>query len=571
VSGEAQHQQQVEELCAATIRALSGEPDLHFRGRRLHRGGQALPLFGPHLQPSLEHDDFASFRGAADGLGLRLLHSDQTLHRRLCPAHPVQRLLFEALEQFRVEALVQDTMPGAKHNLRHRHEAWSLAFHHSGLTETQRGMLIYTALQMCRSRVTAEPVVEATEDPIETTRARLAPLLGHALAALRRARADQAAYAEHALSIARTVAAMIGTLDGGEGTAGGEAVDDEPQRGGFTLLMDFDAETAEGFSAPASGRSAVFEAAQGSYRTFTTAYDREVAAATLVRPALLKELRERLDRRIAEQGVNVHRLARQLKALLALPMQDGWDGAQEEGRIDGSRLAQLISSPTERRLFRTDRIEPIADCVMTVLIDCSGSMKQHSEAVAAWADVLARALELAGVTSEVLGFTTGAWTGGRARRDWQRAGRPTHPGRLNERCHLVFKSADTPWRRARPAIAALLKADLFREGLDGEAVQWACGRLQQRSEARRLLVVISDGCPMDSATQLANDAFYLDNHLKQVLQQVQERGNVEVFGIGVGLDLSPYYGRCVAVDPDEASGNALFRELLELLAGRHRR
>jgi cobaltochelatase CobT len=570
VSGEAHHQQQVEELCAATIRALSGEHDLHFRGRKLHRAGKALPLFGPHLQPSLEHDDFGSFRGAADGIGLRLLHSNSALHRRLCPAPPVQRLLFEALEQFRVEALVLDTMPGVKRNLRHRHEAWSLAFHHSGLTETLRGMLLYATLQMARSRVTGEPVVEETEDPVEATRARLGPLLGHALAELRGTREDQGAYAEHALAIARTVAAMIDSLDTDAG-ARGEPADDEPQRGGFTLLMDFDAETAEAFHAPASGRSTVFEDAQDGYSVFTTAYDQEVAAATLVRPALLRELREQLDRRIAEQRINVHRLARQLKALLARPTQDGWDGAQEEGRIDGRRLAQLISSPTERRLFRADHIEPIADCVQTVLIDCSGSMKQHSAAVASWADVLARALELAGVNSEVLGFTTGAWNGGRAQRDWQCAGRPKHPGRINERCHLVFKAADTPWRRARPAIAALLKADLFREGLDGEAVQWACERLQQRSEARRLLIVISDGCPMDSATQLANDAFYLDNHLKQVVQQVHARGDVEVCGIGVGLDLSPFYSRCVAVDPDETSGNSLFRELLEMLAGWHRR
>ena len=192
--------------------------------------------------------------------------------------------------------------------------------------------------------------------------------------------------------------------------------------------------------------------------------------------------------------------------MLAEPTHDGWEGAQEEGRIDGARLAQLIISPAERRLFRADRIEPVAHTALSFLIDCSGSMKTHAEPVAMLVDVMARALEMAGATSEILGFTTGAWNGGRAMRDWKRAGQPRHPGRLNERCHLIFKDADTPWRRARPAIGALLKADLFREGVDGEAVDWACARLHDRPEPRKILVVISDGCPMDSATQLANDA-----------------------------------------------------------------
>ena len=157
----ARHQQQVEELCAAAIRALCGETDLHFRGRRLHRGRRALPLFAPHLHPSLETDDFGSFRGAADGMALRLMHSDPELHRRLCPSEPVERLVFDLLEQIRVEARVPAGMPGMVHNLRHCFEAWSLAFHHSGLTESARGILLYTVAQVCRARVTGEPVVEA--------------------------------------------------------------------------------------------------------------------------------------------------------------------------------------------------------------------------------------------------------------------------------------------------------------------------------------------------------------------------------------------------------------------------
>lgn len=560
----------VEELCAASIRALSGQPDVHFRGRRLHRAGVALPLLAPHLHPTLDDDDFASFRGAADGLALRLRLSDPQLHRQLCPAAPVERLLFELLEQVRVESQVPTGLGGVAANLRHRFEQWSLAFHRSGLTDSMRGILLFTVAQICRARVTGEPVLHETEDLMEATRAGIAPLLGHALAGLRRYRHDQAAYAGHALELARLVADLLRsaepeTTDGNQDKPG-----EEMERAAFSLMMDFDATVEDGIAAAVSGRSRVLEDQGDHYRVFTTAYDREVAAASLVRPALLREYREQLDRRIAGQGVNTARLARELKQLLARPVQDGWDSGQEEGRLDGRRIAQLIASPTERRLFRTERLQPEADCVLGFLIDCSGSMKQHIESVAMLVDVLTRALEQAGVSTEVLGFSTSAWQGGRAQRDWLRLGKPQHPGRLNEVSHMVFKDADTPWRRARPDIAALLKPDLFREGVDGEAVEWACARLKKRPEARRILLVISDGCPMDGATQLANDTHYLDNHLKQVVAQQAQSGEVAVFGVGVGLDLSPFYPHNLALDLSSPPGNGVFRELLAMLA-RHLR
>jgi cobaltochelatase CobT len=192
-------------------------------------------------------------------------------------------------------------------------------------------------------------------------------------------------------------------------------------------------------------------------------------------------------------------------------------------------------------------------------------MKQHIESVAMLVDVFARALEMADVASEILGFTTGAWNGGRALRDWRRAGKPQHPGRLNEVCHMVFKAADTTWRKARPDIAALLKPELFREGIDGEAFEWACDRLNATPHERRLLFVISDGCPMDGATNLANDPFYLDNHLKDVVARQEQRGLISVFGIGVGLDLSPYYDRSRALDFSAGVGNDVFREILRMM------
>ncbi len=567
VQATTRHQQRVEELCAAAIRAISGDAALHFKGRRLHRGHKRLPLFAPHLHPSLQDDDFTSFRGASDGLALRLKHSDAALHQSLLPAAPLRRLLFDMLEQIRVESQVAASLPGLARNLRHRHAQWLLAFHRSRLTETARGILLFTVAQVCRARVTGEPVLEETADLMEATRAAISPALGGDLMGLRRHRHDQSAYAVHALAIARLVAGMLSSADEEEAADKDASNDKDTERAAFSLMMDLEADAREGISAAVTGHSPVLEGFEGRYKVFTKAYDREVKAAALVPRAQLRAYRERLDLRISGQGLNLARLARELKILLAVPERDGWDSAREEGHIDGRRLAQLISSPTERRLFRAEHLEPVAHCVVSFLIDCSGSMKQHIESVAMLVDVLARALEMAGVASEILGFTTGAWNGGRALRDWRRAGKPAHPGRLNEVCHMVFKDADTSWRKARPDIAALLKPELFREGIDGEAFEWACARLNASAHQRRLLFVISDGCPMDSATNLANDIYYLDNHLKDVVARQEELGQIAVFGIGVGLDLSPYYDRSRALDFSKGVGNDVFRDLLRMMTG----
>ena len=336
-------------------------------------------------------------------------------------------------------------------------------------------------------------------------------------------------------------------------------------------MTDLAVEDDAGVAVATTERSQALDDARDGYTVFSREHDQTHRTAQLVRAAELREYRERLDLQIQEQGLNVRQLARRLKLVLAEPVHDGWEGGEEEGRIDGSRLAQLIASPTERRLFKADRIEPVANCALSFLIDCSGSMKTHSNAVAMLVDLMSRALEQAGVTNEILGFTTGAWNGGRARKDWERARKPQHPGRLNERWHLILKDADQSWRRARPAIAALLKADMFREGIDGEAVDWACQRLNDRDEKRRILIVISDGCPMDSATQLANDDTYLDQHLMQIVQKHEEQGTVQIFGIGVGLDLSVFYSRCQAIDLTQGLRHEVFGELIELISGHRRR
>jgi cobaltochelatase CobT len=563
-----QHQK-VEDLCAAMIRAVSGEADIHYRGQRLHQGRLPLAVHAPHLQPDPEQDDFSSFRGTADSIALRLLHSDTVLHRLLCPNDPVERLIFELLEQLRVESMASDTMPGMTQNLCHRFSVWSRAFHQSGLTESSSGILLYTLFQITWSRMTGQPVLERTEDLIESTRAAIVPVLGIHLLGMRRSCADQATYAQHAGAIAAIIGEMIRDAGTEAGTVQ-SAKENDDVKSAFRMLLQFDSDDTDTMAVVASGQSKVLEDAPHGYAIFSTQYDRQGEAGTLVRKALLREYRERIDLRIAELGINIPRLARLLTQLLALPQRDGWSFGEEEGTIDGRRLAQLITSPAERRLFRQEQYKPDADCLVSFLVDCSGSMKTHAESVTILIDVLVQALEQAGVGSEVLGFTTGGWNGGRVQRNWLRARSPKNPGRLNELFHMVFKTADQSWRRARPEITALLKADLYREGIDGEAVDWACRRLQLRNEKKRILVVISDGCPMDSATSLANDEFYLANHLKQVVADQELRGDVCICGLGVGLDLSTYYRRSLAIDLPDSLNNGLFFEIAQLIGVRQR-
>lgn len=564
----ARQQRRIEDLCGAAIRAVSGQPRLQWRGGRLWRGAERLPRQAPHLDPRFGEADMRSFRGAADGLALRACLSDEALHRRLQPGDAVQRLIFDMLEQFRVESLAPPLQVGLRHNLEHRFRAWSDEFIASGLTEGSLGILLFTVAQVARTRITGEELPDLITDLIEGTRFGLAELLGPAMRELRLLREDQAGYARVALALAERVASRA--AEEREQGAGDSTDTEEAKetRNGFELLLEPDAGDGGALPLAASSRAGAGSDVAAGYRVFTRAWDREVDAASLVRVELLREQRERLDALAAASGMHVGRLASQLLALLAQPQPDGWEGGHEQGRIDGRRLTQLVVSPSERRLFLEPPCPPLADCTLSLLIDCSGSMRQHAEAVALLADTLSRALDLAGIEHEILGFTTGAWNGGRARREWLRAGQPRDAGRLNEVLHMVFKPRELSWRRSRASIAALLKPDLYREGVDGEAVQWACARMQGLGHRRRVLLVISDGCPMDTASENANPPGYLEQHLIDVVASAWARGEAEVMGIGVGLDLGTFYPASVALDLSQIKGNGALTELLTLIARR---
>ncbi|MEH6627740.1 MAG: cobalamin biosynthesis protein CobT [Motiliproteus sp.] len=562
-------QQQVEELCGSTIRAFSGEAKFQFRGRRPEINGKSSGIRAPHLQADLNKDDFRSFRGAADGIALRLKHSDIDLHRDLMPDTAVGQLIFELLEQLRVESLVDPSHPGIKKNVDHRYKAWCAQFCASNMTENHVGLLVYTIAQVVWSRLSGQPVNESTEGLIEPNRMMLAPHIGTYLVGMKRNASNQHIFAENALGVVQVIDELVNQLDDGDDDDDKKASKAEEVVSSFGLIL-YPEGDAEGELSNSLGRTTRSEyrellAQLQSYKVYSKDNDRIIDAEKLVPLFLRKKLRAQLDERIRGQGVNVHRLARELAMILSAPERDGWNFGEEEGYLDARRLSRLVTSPDYRQLFQKERYQLKSNCLVTFLMDNSGSMKEHIGSIATLIELMTRALERAGVSTEILGFTTRCWQGGKTYKDWRSRDRNSNPGRLTELEHIIYKDADTPIKKARQNIAAMLKPDLFREGIDGEALLWAAERMAGRTEERRILIVLSDGCPMETATSQNNEPDFLDNHLRQVASMLEARGDIELYALGFGLDLSTYYRNNLALDLPEVLENSVFKEILNML------
>lgn len=627
----AQRQQQLEWLAGSVLRALSARPGWHF-GQRHVRGadGRPLPWTPPHLHLDPRHG-LETWRAAADGIAMRQhihgadtasartpgnapvhapqpvpddatavflqppdepppvvphpfpidahtvpgdtpargshAHGNARIHAAHAPSDTLERMLYEWFEQLRIESLVPAHLPGVRANLQRHFERWTLEFHDSPLIDTHLGLLLFSVCQMLWARLQRRSAPEEVLDTMEATRANLAPVLGEDFQAMVRHAGDISRYAPASARLARIVARLIGDA---QREAQAFPANRRQDSGGFHLWLDDDPESDASLPVAESlGPARHPDEVLQRYRVFTREFDQEIDAASRVRSALLTEFRQRLDRALHELNPPLARLARQLQALTARPADTGRRFQQEEGRVDGRQLARLLASPTESRIFFQDDSRPVSDCAITLLIDCSGSMKAHAPSLALLADMLARIAGMVQIPVEILGFTTASWHGGKATKAWRQAGSPALPGRLAERQHLVFKTFEQHWRRRRLAFASLLKLDLYREGLDGEAVQWATQRLLMRSARRRILWVISDGCPMEGATSQANTPDYLDSHLQAAVRQANAQG-VETTGIGLGLDLSAFYPQRLAVEPDTLLHTRTLQALIHTLARHHR-
>jgi len=547
----------------AMLRAIAGDASLQWSGQTLYRGTTPIPQAAAHhSQVPVQQTDQ---RGLLDSMGLRLHWSDQALFQTHLPQDPVERMVFELLEQLRVESLVPEAWPGARENMRQRFVNWCQAFMDSGLTESSLGILLFTVAITAWSRLTGHEIPERMADLVESTRMSMAFPLGRHWDGLRRFRDRQQQFVEPALAVSRWV-----------GTAVRAAQEDAPRgaggprrRSSFALPLHFESQSQDGMPVAQSGDSRAWAGTAQSYRVFTREFDREVQAAELIRALQLAQFREQMDEELARSGLlQAGRLARYLQQRLASTQRNGWNFGLEEGHLDGSRLSLLVTDPQQRAIFKDEMQRPVNETAVTILMDCSGSMKTFAKPLSLLLDVLGRALEMAGASVEILGFSTQAWNGGRTRRRWQRDGQPQFPGRLNERLHIVFKDGAKPWRHARHGIAALRKPDIFREGIDGEAVEWACQRLRAKTAQRRILLVVSDGCPMDTATHQANDEHYLDQHLRQVLAAQERMGGVKVCALGVGLDLGVFYRQRLAVDLQHDIDEALLFSVAEMLCRR---
>jgi cobaltochelatase CobT len=306
-------------------------------------------------------------------------------------------------------------------------------------------------------------------------------------------------------------------------------------------------------------------AGQFDYKAWTTAYDEVIAATELCDADELARLRSYLDQQLVHLQGAVTKLANRLQRRLMAQQSRSWDFDQEEGMLDAARLARVVVNPMQSLSYKIERETDFKDTVVTLLIDNSGSMRGRPISIAAIsADILARTLERCGVKTEILGFTTRAWKGGQARETWLAAGRPPQPGRLNDVRHIVYKRADEPWRRAKPSLGLMMREGLLKENIDGEALIWAHGRLIGRSEDRKILMVISDGAPVDDSTLSVNSGSYLERHLRQVIGWIENKSPVELVAIGIGHDVTRYYQRAVTIMDAEQLGGAIIEQLASL-------
>ena len=593
--------EQFKQVLTGTARALAHEPEIElaFTADAPTQAGKnfKVPMPGRLLPP----EQVAEARGFADSFSLKIKHHNAARHAALRPSEVIAGAAFDAVENARVEALGSRNMAGIAANLGH---ALELKLRTDPISRAQSAdeVPISTALSLIvRERLTGAPIPDAAVAGVDMLRGWIEEKAGSDLDALALALDDQGAFAALTQSMLEHLNLTEGDVDPSDADEGGDDAEDsqdqdgdsdddgegeagqaearaEPQQGeGEETEADYDGQDMDdqdgadgemgddGMQPVTPQRRNWDHLPQSDYKIWSTKYDETITATELADEEELNRLRAYLDQQLSNLQSVVTKLANRLQRRLMAQQNRSWDFDQEEGMIDAARLARIVVSPGSSLSYKVERETDFRDTVVTLLIDNSGSMRGRPISIAAIsADILARTLERCGVKTEILGFTTRAWKGGQAREDWLAAGRQPMPGRLNDLRHIVYKKADEPWRHAKRNLGLMMREGLLKENIDGEALLWAHNRLIARAEDRRILMVISDGAPVDDSTLSVNHGGYLEQHLRKVIEMIETRSPVQLVAIGIGHDVTRYYKRAVTIMDVEQLGGTMIEQLAGL-------
>jgi cobaltochelatase CobT len=593
--------EQFKQVLTGTARALAHEPEIElaFTADAPTQAGKnfKVPMPGRLLPP----EQVAEARGFADSFSLKIKHHNAARHAALRPSEVIAGAAFDALENARVEALGSRNMAGIAANLCH---ALELKLRTDPISRAQSAdeVPISTALSLIvRERLTGAAIPDAAVAGVDMLRGWIEEKAGRDLDALALALDDQGAFAALTQSMLEHLNLTEGDIDPSDADEGGDDAEDsqdqdgdsdddgegeagqaearaEPQQGeGEETEADYDGEDMDdqdgsdgemgddGMQPVTPQRRNWDHLPQSDYKIWSTKYDETITATELADDEELNRLRAYLDQQLSNLQSVVTKLANRLQRRLMAQQNRSWDFDQEEGMVDAARLARIVVSPGSSLSYKIERETDFRDTVVTLLIDNSGSMRGRPISIAAIsADILARTLERCGVKTEILGFTTRAWKGGQAREDWLAAGRQPMPGRLNDLRHIVYKKADEPWRHAKRNLGLMMREGLLKENIDGEALLWAHNRLIARAEDRRILMVISDGAPVDDSTLSVNHGGYLEQHLRKVIEMIETRSPVQLVAIGIGHDVTRYYKRAVTIMDVEQLGGTMIEQLAGL-------
>jgi len=586
------------------MRAISGDPTLEVSFAKDKPALAANRARLPEIGKKPSRADIAVTRGLGDSMALRRACHDTAMHARLAPDGKQARAVFDAVEQARVEAIGARAMTGVGDNLAYMLEDRFLKANLAGVTDRADAPLEDAIALMVRERLTGRPVPASGEKVVSLWRDWITEKAGEDFAGLEEALEDQNAFARvvRDMLVSMEMADELGedqqsedsqddedqpegeeqSEEGGEDDSGGEQSQSEETESSGEEQEAGEMEAADATSEDQSDDDTESETPGESrrpdpsltnlppdfdYKVFTTQFDETVGAEDLCDEEELDRLRAFLDKQLANLSGVVGRLANRLQRRLMAQQNRSWDFDLEEGYLDPARLVRVVIDPMQPLSFKQERDTKFRDTVVTLLLDNSGSMRGRPITVAATcADILARTLERCGVSVEILGFTTKAWKGGQAREKWLKDGKPPSPGRLNDLRHIIYKSADAPWRRARRNLGLMMREGLLKENIDGEALLWAHQRLIARPEQRKILMMISDGAPVDDSTLSVNPGNYLERHLRAVIDLIETRSPVELLAIGIGHDVTRYYRRAVTIVDAEELAGAMTEQLASLFS-----